>query len=73
MTMTLFPNDRRDYQQLRIAESEVEDILLLLILDQKIEGKLDQPRGILNLHSTYVSIFSHHPGMTKCFLTSSSH
>ncbi|KAG0142398.1 hypothetical protein CROQUDRAFT_67246 [Cronartium quercuum f. sp. fusiforme G11] len=39
-------------KQLKIPNSEVEDMLILLILDQKIEGKLDQPRGILNLHST---------------------
>ncbi|EGG11799.1 uncharacterized protein MELLADRAFT_102166 [Melampsora larici-populina 98AG31] len=38
-------------KQLRITDAEVEDMLVLLILDNKIEGKLDQPRGILTLHS----------------------
>ncbi|KAH9808903.1 PCI domain-containing protein [Melampsora americana] len=38
-------------KQLRITNGEVEEMLILLILDEKIKGKLDQPAGILTLHS----------------------
>jgi hypothetical protein len=37
------------YQQLKVSDSEVEEIMLLLILDKKISGKLDQVNGVLEL------------------------
>jgi len=36
-------------RQLKISDDEVEEIMLLLILDEKISGKLDQVNGVLEL------------------------
>jgi COP9 signalosome complex subunit 2 len=47
---------RIDYlaRQLRISREEVEDIVVTLVLDGKIQGKIDQKLGILELFRQYV-------------------
>ena len=38
-------------QELNIAESEVEDLVVSLILDKKIDGKIAQVNQRIELHS----------------------
>ncbi|PLW07130.1 hypothetical protein PCANC_08888 [Puccinia coronata f. sp. avenae] len=46
-------------RQLKVSDSEVEEIMLLLILDKKISGKLDQVNGVLELDE-HSEIRDHH-------------
>lgn len=59
-------------RQLKVTNSEVENILVLLILDEKILGKLDQVNGILQLDSPvelegkrYRALENWHTGLRK--------
>lgn len=45
----------RAIQQLNIETAEVEDLLIQLILDGKVKGKIDQQSGIVELERSYVT------------------